>query len=100
MPFQTEQFEQPEQPETPFEAAESRAFDFIVNLLCNTAVTEVLKNLEIVRLEGGEIARQLRESLDSEGHKKEELTETLKCKIADRKFLLETIMSHPIEENA
>ncbi|HIB85352.1 MAG TPA: hypothetical protein EYO59_12370 [Chromatiaceae bacterium] len=85
-----------EQTETPFEAAESRAFDFITNLLCNTAITEVLKNLEVIRLEGGEIARELR---SSEGNKKEELTESLKCKIADRRFLLETIMSHPIEEN-
>ena len=82
---------------TPFEAAETRAFNFITNLLCNTAITEVLKNLEEIRLEGGEIARELRESLDSDGPVKKELTESLKCKIADRRFLLETIMSHPIE---
>ena len=91
---------QSEQTETPFEAAESRAFNFITNLLCTTAITEVLKNLEIIRLEGGEIARELRESLDVGGPVTRELTETLKCKIADRRFLLETIMSHPIEENA
>ena len=86
-----------QKPETPFEAAETRAFNFITNLLCNTAFTELLKNLEEIRLEGGEIARELRESIDSDGPVKKELTEALKCKIADRRYLLETIMSHPIE---
>ena len=99
LPFQPENLMPLQKPETPFEAAESRAFNFITNLLCNTAITEVLKNLEEIRLEGGEIARELRESLDSDGPVKEELTEALKFKIADRQFLIETIMSHPIEEN-
>jgi hypothetical protein len=86
---------------TPLEDAQNGASLFARNLLLSTALTETLKQIDTVRLEGDEIARKLRDSLDSEGSKKEKekLTEALKCKIADCQFLLNTVMSCPTEEN-
>jgi len=91
MPLQTEQSL------TPFELAENRASTFAINLICNAAITETLKVLDTMNLEGRELLVSFKAS---EGDKKEELKTAISNHIQDFKFLFETVMSHPIEKDA
>lgn len=81
----------------PFAESQSNAFKFITNLVVNTAVSETLKVMDDMQLEGKQLLKELR---SSEGNKKEEVKQALKLHIKDSKLLLETIMSNPIEKDA
>lgn len=81
----------------PFAESQTKALSFITSLIVNTAVTEGLKVMDDMQLEGKQLLKELR---SSEGNKKEEVKQALKLHIKDSKLLLETIMSNPIEKDA
>ena len=81
---------------TPLEAANSAASSFAINLLLNTAITETLKTIEKMRLEGQEL---LGEFKASEGPAKEKVKTAISLNIQDRKFLLKAIFTNPIEKD-
>lgn len=81
----------------PFAESQTKALNFITSLIVNTAVSETLKVMDDMQLEGKQLLKELR---SSEGNKKEEVKQALKLHIKDSKLLLETIMSNPIEKDA
>ena len=81
----------------PFAESQTKALNFITSLIVNTAVSEGLKVMDDMQLEGKQLLKELR---SSEGNKKEEVKQALKLHIKDSKLLLETIMSNPIEKDA
>lgn len=81
----------------PFAESQTKALSFITSLIVNTAVSETLKVMDDMQLEGKQLLKELR---SSEGNKKEEVKQALKLHIKDSKLLLETIMSNPIEKDA
>jgi len=89
MPLQTDKL-------TPLESAKSRASKFAMNLLLNAAITETLKTIEDMRLEGQELLKQFKET---DGVAKEEVKALISGNIQDRKFLLETIFLNAIEKD-
>jgi len=89
MPLQTDKL-------TPIEAAKKRASSFAMNLLLNAAITETLKTIEDMRLEGQELLKQFKET---DGVAKEEVKALISGNIQDRKFLLETIFLNAIEKD-
>jgi len=89
MPMQTDKL-------TPLELAQIRALTFTTNLLFNTALTETMRIMEEVRLEGRELLKGFKES---EGSKKEEFKTLISANIKDRKFMLETIFMNPVEKD-
>ena len=89
MPLQTDKL-------TPIEAAKKRASSFAINMLLNAAITETLKTIENMRLEGQELLKQFKET---DGVAKEEVKTLISGNIQDRKFLLETIFLNAIEKD-
>lgn len=79
---------------TPFELSQMRAQTFAISLLCCTVFTESLKVLEVMKDESQQVSRSYRASEGDirEGHKVE-----LTALIDERKNLLTTLLSHPIE---
>ena len=80
----------------PFAESQTKALNFITSLIVNTAVSETLKVMGDMQLEGKQLLKELR---TAEGIKKEEAKAALKLHIADSKLLLDTIMSNPIEKD-
>jgi len=89
MPLQTDK-------PTPIEAAHKRASSFAMNLLLNAAISETMKAVEDMRLQGQQLLKGFKES---EGDKKEEFKTAISLNIKDRKFLLETIFINAIEKD-
>ena len=81
---------------TPFEASQLRARQFATSLLFNTAFTETLKVLDEMRLESKELLKGFK---SSEGDKKEQYKTAITNNIQDRKFLLETMFTQPLEKD-
>ncbi len=81
---------------TPFESTQLRARQFATSLLFNTAFTETLKVLEEMR---GESLQLLKGFKSSEGDKKEQYKTAITNNIQDRKFLLETMFTQPLEKD-
>ena len=80
----------------PFAQSQTKALNFITSLIVNTAVSETLKVMDDMQLEGKQLLKELR---TAEGIKKEEAKVALKLHIADSKLLLDTIMNNPIEKD-
>ena len=89
MPLQTDKL-------TPLETAQSGALNFATSLLINAAITETLKVVEEMRLEGQQLLKGFKAS---EGPKKEEFKTAISANIQDRKLLLETIFMNPLEKD-
>jgi hypothetical protein len=81
----------------PFAESQTKALSFIMSLIVNAAVSETLKVMDDMQLEGKQLIKDIKAS---EGNKKEEARQALKLHIQDSKLLLETIMSNPIEKDA
>ena len=81
---------------TPFEQAQLSARQFASSFLFNAAFTETLKVLDEMRLESKELLKGLK---SSEGDKKEQYKSAITLNIKDRKFLLETMFTQPIEKD-
>jgi len=81
---------------TPFEQSQLRAIQFQNSMLYNAALTETLKVLEDMRLQGKELLAKFKAS---EGPKKEEYKQAISLHIQDSKFLLETIFMNPLEKD-
>ena len=89
MPIQTDKL-------TPLEAAQIGVISFATNLLLSAALSETLKAIEDMRLEGQQLLKQFKAS---EGSKKEEVQTAISQNIQDRKFLLETVFLNAIEKD-
>ena len=78
----------------PFEAAQMRAYTFSINVIGSMAFSESLKVLQTLKEESLQVSRAYRGSEGDirEGHKTE-----LKALIAERRNLLDILLSHPIE---
>jgi len=72
------------------------ASSFAMNMLLNAALTETMKVVETMRLEGRQL---LSEFKTSEGPAKEKVKTAISLNIQDRKFLLETIFLNVIEKD-
>ena len=81
---------------TPFEQAQLSARQFASSFLFNAAFTETLKVLDEMRLESKELLKGFK---SSEGDKKEQYKSAITLNIKDRKFLLETMFTQPIEKD-
>ena len=89
MPLQTDK-------PTPIEAAHKRASSFAMNLLLNAALSETMKVVEDMRLEGQQLLKQFK---STEGDEKDKVKTAISLNIQDRKFLLETIFLNAIEKD-
>ena len=89
MPIQTDKM-------TPLEAAQIGVITFATNMLLSAALSETLKQVENMRLEGQQLLKGFKAS---EGTKKEEFQTLISQNIQDRKFLLETVFMNPIEKD-
>jgi len=89
MPIQTDKL-------TPIESAKNRASKFATNLLLSAALSETLKMVEEMRLQGQQLLKGFKAS---EGSKKEEFKTAISQNIQDRKFLLETVFLNSIEKD-
>jgi len=78
----------------PFEVAQMQALTFSINLIGSMAFSETLKALETIKEESLQVLGAYRASEGDirEGHKTE-----LKALIAERRNLLDILLSHPIE---
>tara|TARA_R110002124_G_scaffold89937_3_gene229743 strand:+ start:3521 stop:3796 length:276 start_codon:yes stop_codon:yes gene_type:complete len=81
---------------TPFELAQLRARQFATSFLFNAAFTETLKVLNDMSGESKELLKGFK---SSEGDKKEQYKTAITNNIQDRKFLLETMFTQPIEKD-
>tara|TARA_Y100000593_G_C4236760_1_gene299970 strand:- start:246 stop:521 length:276 start_codon:yes stop_codon:yes gene_type:complete len=81
---------------TPFEQSQLRAIQFASSFLYNAALTETLKVLEEMRGESRELLKGFKAS---KGDKKEQYKHAISLNIKDRKFLLETMFTQPIEKD-
>ncbi len=81
-------------PLTPFEAAQMRAYTFSISVIGSMAFSETLKALDTIKEESLQVLGAYRGSEGDirEGHKTE-----LKALIAERRNLLDILLSHPIE---
>ena len=89
MPLQTDKM-------TPLEAAQIGVITFATNMLLSVALSETLKQVENMRLEGQQLLKGFKAS---EGPKKEEFKTLISQNIQDRKFLLETVFLNAIEKD-
>ncbi len=89
MPLQTDKM-------TPLEAAQIGVITFATNMLLSAALSETLKQVENMRLEGQQLLKGFKAS---EGPKKEEFKTLISQNIQDRKFLLETVFLNAIEKD-
>lgn len=89
MPIQTDKM-------TPLEAAQIGVITFATNMLLSAALSETLKQVENMRLEGQQLLKGFKAS---EGTKKEEFQTLISQNIQDRKFLLETVFMNVIEKD-
>ena len=69
---------------------------FAMNLLLSAALTETLKMIEEMRLQGRELLGDFK---SSEGPAKEKVKTAISLNIQDRKFLLETVFLNAIEKD-
>ena len=69
---------------------------FAMNLLLSAALSETMKLIEEMRLQGREL---LGEFKSSEGPAKEKVKTAISLNIQDRKFLLETVFLNVIEKD-
>ena len=81
---------------TPFEQSQLRAIQFATSFLYNAALTETLKALDSMRGESFELLKQMKAS---DADNKSTYREAIKLNIQDRKFLLETMFTQPIEKD-
>jgi len=89
MPVQT--------PKSTFPFADDKAgSSFAINMLLTAALTETMKAIEVMRLEGQELLGEFRAS---EGLAKEKVKAAISLNIQDRKFLLETVFLNVIEKD-
>ena len=89
MPVQTDKL-------TPLEAAQIGVITFATNMLLSAALSETLKQVENMRLQGQQLLKGFKAS---EGPKKEEFKTLISQNIQDRKFLLETVFLNAIEKD-
>ncbi len=89
MPLQTDKM-------TPLEAAQIGVITFATNMLLSAALSETLKQVEEMRLQGQQLLKGFKAS---EGPKKEEFKTLISQNIQDRKFLLETVFMNAIEKD-
>ncbi len=89
MPLQTDKL-------TPIEQAQIGAISFATNLLLSTALSETLKMVEEMRLQGRELLKGFKQS---EGSEKDKFKTLISANIQDRKMLFETIFMNPIEKD-
>ncbi len=89
MPLQTDKM-------TPLEAAQIGVITFATNMLLSAALSETLKQVEEMRLQGQQLLKGFKAS---EGPKKEEFKTLISQNIQDRKFLLETVFLNAIEKD-
>ena len=89
MPLQTDKL-------TPIEQAQIGAITFATNLLLSTALSETLKMVEEMRLQGRELLKGFKQS---EGSEKDKFKTLISANIQDRKMLFETIFMNPIEKD-
>ena len=69
---------------------------FAMNLLLSSALSETMKVVETIRLEGQQLFVDYKAAA---GPAKEELKTAISLNIQDRKFLLATLFLHPLEKN-
>ena len=82
---------------TPFETAQYNAMAFGTNLIYNTACSETIKALEEMRVESSTLLKEFKNIKTPEqrvAHK-----QAVKSNVADRKFLLQTLFTNPLEKD-
>ena len=89
MPLQTDKM-------TPLEQAQNGVLTFATNMLLSVALSETLKTVENMRLEGQQLLKAFKAS---EGLEKDKFKTAISQNIQDRKFLLETVFLNAIEKD-
>ena len=82
---------------TPFESAQYNAMAFGSNLIYNAACSETIKVLDDMRVESFNLLKAMKTSETPE--KQLANKEAIKLNIQDRKFLLETLFTNPLEKD-
>jgi len=82
---------------TPFESAQYNAMAFGSNLIYNAACSETIKVLDDMRVESFNLLKAMKASETPE--KQLANKEAIKLNIQDRKFLLETLFTNPLEKD-
>ena len=82
---------------TPFETAQYNAMTFGTNLIFNAACSETIKVLDDMRVESFNLLKAMKASETPE--KRLANKEAIKLNIQDRKFLLQTLFTNPLEKD-
>jgi|TARA_B100000676_G_scaffold116974_1_gene116440 hypothetical protein len=82
---------------TPFETAQYNALAFGSNLIFNAACSETIKVLDDMRVESFNLLKAMKASETPE--KRLANKEAIKLNIQDRKFLLQTLFTNPLEKD-
>ena len=82
---------------TPFETAQYNAMAFGSNLIFNAACSETIKVLDDMRVESFNLLKAMKASETPE--KRLVNKEAIKLNIQDRKFLLQTLFTNPLEND-
>mgnify|MGYP001179829571 FL=1 len=82
---------------TPFETAQYNAMAFGSNLIFNAACSETIKVLDDMRVESFNLLKAMKASETPE--KRLANKEAIKLNIQDRKFLLQTLFTNPLEKD-
>ena len=82
---------------TPFETAQYNALAFGSNLIFNAACSETIKVLDDMRVESFNLLKDMKASETPE--KRLANKEAIKLNIQDRKFLLQTLFTNPLEKD-
>ena len=89
MPVQTDKL-------TPLEQAQMGAITFATNLLLSAALSETLKMVEDMRLQGRELLKGFKAT---EGPEKDKFQTLISENIQGRKFLFEAVFKNPLEKD-
>ena len=82
---------------TPFETAQYNALAFGSNLIFNAACSETIKVLDDMRVESFNLLKAMKASETPENRLANK--EAIKLNIQDRKFLLQTLFTNPLEKD-
>ena len=82
---------------TPFETAQYNALAFGSNLIFNAGCSETIKVLDDMRVESFNLLKAMKASETPE--KRLANKEAIKLNIQDRKFLLQTLFTNPLEKD-
>ena len=82
---------------TPFETAQYNAMAFGSNLIFNAACSETIKALEDMRVESSVLLKEFKNIKTPEQRVANK--QAVKSNVAERKFLLEMLITNPLEKD-